>query len=467
MSENDHSRFDLEIKALMDSAEEEVPQRVWESVCERLDSAGVGKKPVVPFLSGAAALWLRRAAAGVAVAAAVAGAVILVPWGGGHPGESAEDLVAAGTGADYVDVVPEDAQGGVLLADVPSEEIPDVPSSGHSEMPEGVLPGGSGVEDAGLFRPSEIPSAASAAMIPDGGMQDASSDGDVFSDEAVSSDEGASSEFSGGEVETDPAVAVGGNAGTGSGRDATVEDAADESTWVDADEPSGRKPFKAALNISGNAMTNTQSGGMSKYSSQSFSRPGIPSFGAEQVALKTITETGSSSYGIPVSFGVGAKFFIGRRWAVGAGLNYTIMTRSFNGIYIDPATSSSIGLSDEFKETKIRNSVSYIGIPVNAYFSIIRTNIVDFYVYAGGSAEKCVANVYRMQEPVATYKENVNGFQFSVGAGLGVEFVVADILGIYADPSVRYYFKDASQPKSIRTENPVSFGFEIGLRIRL
>ena len=214
-------------------------------------------------------------------------------------------------------------------------------------------------------------------------------------------------------------------------------------------------------------MTNTLSGGMSRNATQSYSRPGTPSLGSEQVALKTITETGSSSYGIPVSFGIGAKFFIGRRWAIGAGLNYTIMTRSFNGIYIDPATSSSSGLSYDFNETKIRNSVSYIGIPINAYFSIIRTNIVDFYVYAGGSAEKCVANVYRMQDPVASYKENVNGFQFSVGAGLGVEFVVADILGIYADPSVRYYFKDANQPKSIRTENPVSFGFELGLRIRL
>ncbi|MGN0188250.1 MAG: outer membrane beta-barrel protein, partial [Candidatus Cryptobacteroides sp.] len=234
-----------------------------------------------------------------------------------------------------------------------------------------------------------------------------------------------------------------------------------------ADGESGRKRFRASLNISVNAMTNTQSGGMSKTSSQSFSRPGSPSLGSETLALKAITETGSSSYGIPVSFGVGAKFFFGRRWAVGAGLNYTIMTRSFNGIYIDPATSSSVSLSDEFAESKIRNSVSYIGIPINAYFSIIRTNIVDFYVYAGGSAEKCVANVFKVQNPAATYKENVNGFQFSVGAGLGVEFVVADILGIYADPSVRYYFKDANQPKSIRTENPVSFGFEIGLRIRL
>ena len=143
------------------------------------------------------------------------------------------------------------------------------------------------------------------------------------------------------------------------------------------------------------------------------------------------------------------------------------MTRSFKGIYIDPVTSSSVSLSGDFTESKIRNSISYIGIPLNAYFSIIRTGFVDFYVYAGGSAEKCVANVYKILTPAATYKENVKGFQFSVGAGLGVEFVVADVLGIYADPSVRYYFKDATQPKSIRTENPVSFGFEIGLRIRL
>ncbi|MGN0189204.1 MAG: hypothetical protein ACI395_06785, partial [Candidatus Cryptobacteroides sp.] len=102
MSENDHSRFDLEIKALMDSAEEEVPQRVWESVCERLDRVGAVKKPI-------AAVWLRRAAAGVAVAAAVAAAVVLIPWGGSRPADTVEDLVA---------VVPQDNQDEVLLSDV-------------------------------------------------------------------------------------------------------------------------------------------------------------------------------------------------------------------------------------------------------------------------------------------------------------------------------------------------------------
>lgn len=458
MSENDYSRFDLEIKALMDSAEEEVPGRVWESVCERLDSAGASSgtgKAVFP-------VWLRRSLAGVAVAAAVVSAVILIPWGGSGSVESGEELLAVvpsqGTLADVPGEIPSVGMeefrpsGTPSVAGLSGEVLLPEPSAESSDLPLSES-GSAGRNLSSTESDSSLPASVSEESISEESISEASVSEESVSEEPVSAE--PSENPAGNPSEVSPELKAAGNADF------------DDSDWVDARELEGRKKIRSSLSISGNAMTNTQSGGMSRNATQSYSRPGTPSLGSEQVALKTITETGSSSYGIPVSFGIGAKFFIGRRWAIGAGLNYTIMTRSFNGIYIDPATSSSSGLSYEFNETKIRNSISYIGIPINAYFSIIRTNIVDFYVYAGGSAEKCVANVYRMQDPVASYKENVNGFQFSVGAGLGVEFVVADILGIYADPSVRYYFKDANQPKSIRTENPVSFGFELGLRIRL
>lgn len=458
MSENDYSRFDLEIKALMDSAEEEVPGRVWESVCERLDSAGASSgtgKAVFP-------VWLRRSLAGVTVAAAVVSAVILIPWGGSGSVESGEELLAVvpsqGTLADVPGEIPSVGMeefrpsGTPSVAGLSGEVLPPEPSAESSDLPLSES-GSAGWNLSSDESDSSLPESVSEESISEASVSEESLSETSVSEEPVSAE--PSENPAGNPSEVSPELKGAGNADF------------DDSDWVDARELEGRKKIKSSLSISGNAMTNTLSGGMSRNATQSYSRPGTPSLGSEQVALKTITETGSSSYGIPVSFGIGAKFFIGRRWAIGAGLNYTIMTRSFNGIYIDPATSSSSGLSYEFNETKIRNSISYIGIPINAYFSIIRTNIVDFYVYAGGSAEKCVANVYRMQDPVASYKENVNGFQFSVGAGLGVEFVVADILGIYADPSVRYYFKDANQPKSIRTENPVSFGFELGLRIRL
>ena len=473
MSENDYSRFDLEIKALMDSAEEEVPGRVWESVCERLDSAGASSgtgKAVFP-------VWLRRSLAGVAVAAAVVSAVILIPWGGSGSVESGEELLAVvpsqGALADVPGEIPSVGMeefrpsGTPSVAGLSGEVLPPEPSAESSDLPLSES-GSAGRNLSSDESDSSLPESVSEESISEASVSEASVSEESISEASVSEESLSETSVSEEPVSAEPSENPAGNPSEVSPELKGAGNAdVDDSDWVDARELEDRKKIRSSLSISGNAMTNTLSGGMSRNATQSYSRPGTPSLGSEQVALKTITETGSSSYGIPVSFGIGAKFFIGRRWAIGAGLNYTIMTRSFNGIYIDPATSSSSGLSYDFNETKIRNSVSYIGIPINAYFSIIRTNIVDFYVYAGGSAEKCVANVYRMQDPVASYKENVNGFQFSVGAGLGVEFVVADILGIYADPSVRYYFKDANQPKSIRTENPVSFGFELGLRIRL
>ena len=65
-----------------------------------------------------------------------------------------------------------------------------------------------------------------------------------------------------------------------------------------------------------------------------------------------------------------------------------------------------------------------------------------------------------------THTEKVKGMQLSSNLGMGVEFFVGKHLGIYLDPSLRYYF-DNNQPKSIRTAQPLMFGFEMGFRARL
>ena len=53
--------------------------------------------------------------------------------------------------------------------------------------------------------------------------------------------------------------------------------------------------------------------------------------------------------------------------------------------------------------------------------------------------------------------------QFSVGAGLGVEFMLSNHLGLYLDPGFNYYFP-CNQPRSIRTEKPLMLNFDVGLR---
>ena len=191
----------------------------------------------------------------------------------------------------------------------------------------------------------------------------------------------------------------------------------------------------------------------------SVSRPGSATEGSP-----VKENEGSCNYGIPLSFGLGAKIIFTPRWSLGVGVNFSMLSRTFSGTY---TTYAEDGAPTVTPYSKIRNVQSYVGIPVNAYFSIVKSKAVDFYAYAGGTVEKCVSNRFRMAETDGLYREKVEGFQFSANAGLGVEFIVADMLGIYIDPSIRYYFPDERQPKSIRTIQPLTLGFEMGFRVRL
>ena len=240
--------------------------------------------------------------------------------------------------------------------------------------------------------------------------------------------------------------------------------AQNEEPWDETDfmeeEQSPKKGIRTSLTISGNAAGNSASG-----NTRSGGRPIMSVMRPDRNSQNAIDEDKNScTYGIPLSFGLGTKIIFTDRWSLGIGVNYSLLNRTFSGTY---TKYNAKGDPEPVHYSKIRNSQSYIGIPVNVYFSIVRNRTVDFYAYAGGTAEKCVFNGYRMGNTEATYKEKVAGFQFSANAGIGVEFIIADMLGIYVDPSVRYYFPDSRQPKSIRTVQPLSLGFEVGFRVRL
>ena len=185
----------------------------------------------------------------------------------------------------------------------------------------------------------------------------------------------------------------------------------------------------------------------------------------EAAPTKTgITENNSrNTYGLPVSVGAGVKMDLTDRWSLSAGFNYTLLTRRFYGRYTH---INEAGVEDNTISSDIRNSQHYVGIPVNAYYDIVEQKHLNFYAYAGGTVEKCVSDRYQVLNTSITHKEKVQGVQLSANAGIGVEFLLGQHLGLYIDPSLRYYFK-GNQPKSIRTAQPLMLGFEMGLRIRL
>ena len=176
-----------------------------------------------------------------------------------------------------------------------------------------------------------------------------------------------------------------------------------------------------------------------------------------------ITETSTTStYGIPVSAGIGVRIDFTDRWALGAGVNYSRLSRTFHGTYTKAENGTEISLTT----SDIKNTQHYIGIPVNAYYNILNNKHINLYTYAGGTVEKCVADKYDVLGTDIIHSQETSGVQFSANLGIGVEFMFGKHLGLYADPSLRYYFNN-NQPKSIRTVQPLMLGLELGLRIRL
>ena len=399
------------IKSILDEGQEEVPARVWEAVSEGLDKAERRKAVVI---------WFRRAAVSVAAAAAVTAGVIfnIKPETGLVQNAEESGLIAVVEPQQEVTETPSDSGDTAIKAlTAIAEAEPVAPKARHTESR------------------SAIP--AAEAIIPQ-----TASDAMEVSDIAPSlteEDNAPSEKVAEKKVEKTTAPQ-------------TPKEYFPEN-WGEEKEDKRN----VSLMLSGLASTN---------STQSQNRMGLmkaPTISSAP-SQTGITETSTNStYGLPVSFGAGVKIGLSPRWSLGVGANYSILTRQFYGKYTKVDASGNIVKSSS---SDIRNTQHYIGIPVNAYYDIVNKDRVNLYAYAGGTVEKCVADNYSVLSTSIQHREKVKGLQLSANFGVGVEFMLGQHLGLYLDPSVRYYF-DCNQPKSIRTVQPFMLGFELGLRARL
>lgn len=443
MSDLEENKFDLQIRSMLEDAEEKVPDRVWEAISSRLDKADAAqrRRKVLP--------WLRYTGLVSAAAAIALGIFFSVNTAdrATSPLQNSSQAVESAIADNITSPADEEITGQeTLTTDIPQQE--SAPAQKPSSIADDIR-----VSSVAEVAPDMDGRVSSAAEItPD-------MDGDAAAEQpAAPEGEPAIPQDTQGE---NRAGSISRQIEEAAAKDALAQN---EEPWDETDfmeeEQSPKKGIRTSLTISGNAAGNSASG-----NSRSGGRPIMSVMRPDRNSQNAIDEDKNScTYGIPLSFGLGTKIIFTDRWSLGIGINYSLLNRTFSGTY---TKYNAKGDPEPVHYSKIRNSQSYIGIPVNVYFSIVRNRTVDFYAYAGGTAEKCVFNGYRMGNTEATYKEKVAGFQFSANAGIGVEFIIADMLGIYVDPSVRYYFPDSRQPKSIRTVQPLSLGFEVGFRVRL
>ena len=350
------------------------------------------------------ALWFRRAGIATVAAAAIAGMLLVLP------NDNGADIVPGAEDSDMIAVVENEQ---VIPADTTETIVPELVYVAKAE-PVNVAD----VKVTEQTVPSEIP--AREVMIPADTVEEPESSADeptpVQKLEATSEWKDEWTEEEETVRKTDVSFVLSGLTGTNAAQNETVKDI--------------------------------------------FKRPD-PNPGPATTGVKQ-TST-NSAYDIPLSFGAGVRIRLSPKWSIGAGVNYSMLSRKFSGTY---TKVNSAGVIENSTASDIRNTQHYIGIPVNAYYDIVDSRNVNFYAYAGGAVEKCISDKYSVLNTSIIHKEKVTGFQWSANVGIGVGFKFGEHLGLYIDPSLRYYF-DCDQPHNIRSAQPLMLGFEIGLRAYL
>ena len=391
---------DLMMRSILEGAEEAVPASVWEGVSAGLDKAARGK---------VVALWWRRAGIGAAAAAVAAVAAMLLV----QPGDGTMDIVPAYDEMIAVvepePAVPENAEETVAPKTAYiAQATPAVSSAVKSEIV-----------------PSEIPATE-----------------EIYTDQTVA------------EETEEPTIKA---------TDSKSEVKEEWHYHHDISALEGQlidpviKKRKVSFVLSGLTGTNAAQNEAGK---GIFKRPEA-NHGPLTTGIKQ-TST-NSTYDIPLSFGAGVKVGISPKWSIGAGVNYSMLSRKFSGTY---TKVNEAGVVENSTSSDIRNTQHYIGIPVNAYYNVVDSRNVNFYAYAGGTVEKCISDKYSVLNTSIIHKNKVEGFQWSANVGIGVGFKLSEHLGLYIDPSLRYYF-DCDQPHSIRSAQPLMLGFEVGLKVNL
>ncbi len=164
----------------------------------------------------------------------------------------------------------------------------------------------------------------------------------------------------------------------------------------------------------------------------------------------------------PLTFGVRAAYPLTDRLAVESGLNYSLLRSDF-----------SYGGTKAYEQRK--QTLHYLGIPLNLNYTLIRYRKLDFIVSAGGMVEKCLYGKVTTDYVLDSNKNSghntvcVEGLQWSAGASASLQYNFAQHFGLFIEPGLRYHFENSgkSDVRSSYTEEPLKFSLAAGMRIGL
>ena len=164
-----------------------------------------------------------------------------------------------------------------------------------------------------------------------------------------------------------------------------------------------------------------------------------------------------SHHYMPVNFSLALKYRLNNRFGIETGLSYSRMKSDFE-------------MGSNGNTINEQQTIHYLGIPVKGIYSIYNRKVWSLYGSLGVTTEIPVysplnTSYYLHGVLEATDKTTIRApWQWSVGAGLGLQYNFTPNIGLFAEPSLQYYIPTGTQIETYRTEHPFNFSLPLGIR---
>ena len=166
------------------------------------------------------------------------------------------------------------------------------------------------------------------------------------------------------------------------------------------------------------------------------------------------------SHKLPVKFGVSFRYGFNERLGIESGLTYTLLNSTFT-----TAAGTANG------NTTGKQTLHYIGIPLNVTYNIIGSKLFNVYASAGGAMEKAVGGYFETTGHVDGKRSETNRnslkpkeLQWSLNASAGAQVNVLNQLGLYVEPGISYRIPSGCHVRSIYTDKKLDFSIGFGIR---
>ena len=161
---------------------------------------------------------------------------------------------------------------------------------------------------------------------------------------------------------------------------------------------------------------------------------------------------------IPLTIGLSVNKMLNRQLSLGTGLQYT-------QLYSETQTGNT------YAKIQQQQRLHYLGIPLRVGWHPVRTRHWNVYGTAQAMLELPLYSTLQSHSYVGGLQVEAEKLrlspkvQWSLGIGAGLEYRLTPVIGIYAEPSLQYFFKSGDGLDSWRTKHPAAFSVPLGIRI--